>query len=397
MPKLTEMQCRKAKCETRTISKLGDGDGLYLWVYKTGIKVWHYRYKINGKQMGIHIGRYPDMSLAEARIEARDKRKLSFDGIDPAEDKRRKQLENKVSGMTFEDVAREWYGKLQPTWTMSHATDVLRRLQVNIFPTVGKRPIADIDGVEWLAAIAKIEQRGATDLARRVSSVGGQVFRYGIATGRCKFDVPSSIRGALAPHQRINQPCIPPRKLPTLMQAIMRYADDIGDHQTQLALLMLAHTFVRTNELINATWAEIDFERAVWEIPQERMKAGRGHIVPLSRQCIGYLTTLKELSRGSDLVFPGRGRLNPISSNTMIFALYRLGFKRQMTGHGFRALASTILNESGLFNSDWIERQLAHEEGNKVRGAYNRAQYLPDRTRMMQWWSDHLDQAALGS
>ncbi|HEX7635767.1 MAG TPA: site-specific integrase [Noviherbaspirillum sp.] len=219
-------------------------------------------------------------------------------------------------------------------------------------------------------------------------------FRYGIATGRCTRNLATDLRGALTPHVKQHQAAVRPEELPDLLRAIAKY-DEIGDKQTRLALQLLAQTFVRTNELIGAEWGEFDIENSLWIIPAGRMKMKTEHVVPLARQALAILDELKQISGGSRYVFPGRNRDKPISNNTMLFALYRMGYKGKMTGHGFRAVASTILNETG-FNPDVIERQLAHCERNEVRGAYNRAEYLAERKRMMQQWSDYLNAVAVG-
>lgn len=276
-----------------------------------------------------------------------------------------------------------------------HASDVKRRLENNIFPNIGKRPIDQIEAPELLQTIRKIEARGAYDLAHRVLQVCGQVFRYGIATGRCTRNLSTDLRGALTPHKKQHQAAVRPEELPELLRAIARY-DETGDKQTRLALQLLAQTFVRTNELIGAAWTEFDLNNALWIIPSGRMKMKAEHVVPLSRQVLAMLKELKEISSGSRFVFPGRNRDKPISNNTMLFALYRISYKGKMTGHGFRAVASTILNETG-FNPDVIERQLAHCERNEVRGAYNRAEYLPERKRMMQQWAEYLESAEAGA
>jgi integrase len=245
-----------------------------------------------------------------------------------------------------------------------------------------------------LQTVRKIEARGAYDLAHRVLQVCGQVFRYGIATGRCTRNLSTDLRGALTPHKKQHQAAVRPEELPELLRVIAKY-DETGDKQTRLALQLLTQTFVRTNELIGAEWAEFDLSNAFWIIPAGRMKMKAEHVVPLSKQAVFILTELKNISGSSRFVFPGRNRDKPISNNTMLFALYRLGYKGKMTGHGFRAVASTILNEAG-FNPDVIERQLAHCERNEVRGAYNRAEYLPERKRMMQYWAEYLESVEAG-
>ena len=387
---LTDAQCRNAQCEG-SIKKLSDGGGLYLWVYADGRRYWRLRFWQAGKEKSLSLGVYPTVSLKAARTKAQGMQKQLQADLDPAAERRHAKLAAKLATVnSFEATAREWYGKRARTWVQKHADDVLRRLELNIFPTLGRRPIGEIEPPELLAAVRKIEERGAHDLAHRVLGVCGQVFRYGVATGRCKRDVAADLRGALTPHVKQNQPAVRPEQLPALLQAIAGY-DQLGDRSTQLALELLALTFTRTNELIGAEWAEFDLPNAVWVIPAARMKMKNEHLVPLAPQAIAILAELKALCGGSRFVLPGRSRDKPISNNTLLFALYRLGYKGKMTGHGFRAVASTVLNESGLFSPDVIERQLAHTEKNEVRGAYNRALYLPQRREMMTWWADHLD------
>lgn len=391
---LSDAKCKNATCEGASIRKLADGGGLYLWVTADGAKRWRLRYWQAGKEKSLSLGTYPKASLKDAR-ERRDalQKQLSV-GLDPSAERKAKKLRQQLAAEnSFEAVAREWYGKRAHTWTQKHAGDVLRRLELNIFPAIGRRPVGEIEAPELLAAVRKIEDRGAHDLAHRVLGVCGQVFRYGIATGRCRRDVAADLRGALTPHVKRNQAAVRPEALPALIKAISSY-DRIGDRQTRLALQLLALTFTRTNELIGATWDEFDLPNAIWAIPAGRMKTKNEHLVPLAPQALAVLAELKNLSGGSRFVLPGRSRDKPISNNTILFALYRLGYKGKMTGHGFRAVASTVLNESGLFSPDVIERQLAHTERNEVRGAYNRAAYLPERRRMMAWFADHLDEAA---
>ena len=393
---LTDAKCRTSTSEGVGIRKLFDGDGLYLWVYADGRKYWRLRYRFDGKEKSLSLGVYPDVGLKEARTRRDVERKRLDNKLDPAverqAEKRRKRL---AAENSFEAVAREWFEKQVHTWVSHHAADVRRRLETNLFPFIGARPIAEIDAPELLDAVRKIEARGAHDLAHRVLQVSGQVFRYGIATGRCARNPVPDLRGALKPHVKKNQAAVRPEELPELLRKIATY-DQNGDRQTQLALQLLALTFVRTSELIGAQWTEFDVDAALWVIPAARMKMDAEHVVPLSRQAIVILDELRTLAGGSRFVFPGRNRDKSISNNTMLFALYRLGYKGKMTGHGFRAVASTILNEQG-WRPDVIERQLAHQERNEVRGAYNRAEYLPERTKMMQAWADYLEVIASGA
>lgn len=393
---LSAAQCKNATSNGAGVRKLHDGDGLYLWVYLDGRKYWRMRYWQAGKEKSLSVGVYPKVSLSDARKKRDDLRKQLQADLDPSAERKATNLRKKLANVnSFEAVAREWYSKQLHTWVEHHAVDVKHRLESNIFPTLGKRPIDQIDALELLEAIRKIEARGAYDLAHRVLQVCGQVFRYGIATGRCTRNLSTDLRGALTPHVKKHQSAVRPEELPDLLRAIAKY-DETGDKQTRLALQLLAQTFVRTNELIGAEWTEFDLDNALWIIPAGRMKMKTEHVVPLARQALAILAELKEISGGSRFVFPGRHRSKPISNNTMLFALYRLGYKGKMTGHGFRAVASTILNETG-FIPDVIERQLAHCERNEVRGAYNRAEYLTERKRMMQHWADYLEGLTAGA
>lgn len=393
---LSAAECKNANSNGVGVRKLPDGDGLYLWVYEDGRKYWRMRYWQTGKEKSLSMGVYPKVSLSDARRKRDALRQQLQADLDPSAERKATNLRKKLAAEnSFEAVAMEWYNKQLHTWVLHHASDVRHRLESNIFPTIGKRPIDQIEAPELLQTIRKIETRGAYDLAHRVLQVCGQVFRYGIATGRCTRNLSTDLRGALTPHIKQHQAAVRPEELPELMRAIAGY-DETGDKQTRLALQLLAQTFVRTNELIGSVWDEFDLNNAIWVIPAGRMKIKAEHIVPLSRQALAMLVELKEISSGSRFVFPGRNRDKPISNNTMLFALYRLGYKGKMTGHGFRAVASTILNETG-FNPDVIERQLAHCERNEVRGAYNRAEYLPERKRMMQHWADYLEGLVSGA
>ncbi len=387
---LTDPDIRNAKPKEKPY-KLADGGGLFLLVNASGSKYWRMKYRYAGKEKLLALGVYPDVTLKQARKKREDARRKLDENIDPGEQRKADAREKKLAAVnSFETVAREWYAKQLHTWVKTHSTDVLRRLEGNIFPAIGPRPIAKIDAPELLATVRKIEARGAYDLAHRVLAVCGQVFRYGIATGRCSRDISADLRGALTPHKAKHQAAVRPEELPELMRSIATYDETTGDTLTRLALQLLAETFVRTSELIGALWEEFDTEAALWVIPAGRMKMKTEHIVPLSKQALAILEQLRTIGGGSRFLFPGRNRDKPISNNTMLYALYRLGYKGKMTGHGFRAVASTTMNESGLFRPDVIERQLAHCERDEVRGAYNRAEYLPERRKLMQWWADHL-------
>ncbi len=394
---LTDVSCKNATAEGVKIRKLHDGQGLYLWVYEDGRKYWRLRYKIHDKEKSISLGVYPVVTLKQARQLAQAERAKLASNIDPSFDRQiNKQKSKEAAANSFEAVAREWYTKQTHTWVGSHAKDVMRRLEGNVLPYIGMYPISTIEAPQLLNMIRIIEQRGSYDLAHRVLGVCGQVFRYGVSTGRCSRDPTVDLRGALTPHKKKNQAAVKPEELPELLRAIGNY-ESIGGKQTRLALQLLALTFVRTNELIGALWEEFDLKNALWIVPATRMKMKNEHVIPLTQQALNILAELKTIAGDSRYVLPGRNPNKPISNNTMLFALYRLGYKGKMTGHGFRAVASTALNESGLFSPDAIERQLAHGEKNEVRGAYNRAEYLPERKRMMIWWSNHIEAIEKGA
>lgn len=392
---LTRKEIESAK-PAATTYRLWDSQGLYLEVSPAGGKWWRLKFRYGGKEKRMSLGTFRDVSSKAARRKRDDARALLDDGVDP--NAVRKEAKREVAGRaanSFEAVAREWYGKQSHVWVLHHASDVLRRLESNLFPEIGDKPIAEITAPTLLAAVRKIEHRGAHDLAHRVLQVASQVFRYGVATGRCDRDPAPDLRGALTPHKGKHQAAVTPEELPALLRAIDGYGE-VGDKLTGYALRLLVLTFVRTNELIGAEWSELDLDSAVWIIPASRMKMKTEHVVPMSRQSIEAMRGVRAIGGGSRYVFPGRNPDKPISNNTMLFALYRLGYKGRMTGYGFRAVASTILNEAG-FREDVIERQLAHCERDEIRGAYNRVEYLPERRKMMQQWADMLDALAQGA
>jgi len=395
---ITATAIRNAKPKNH-VQRLWAGLGLYLEIAPSGGKWWRFKYRYEGKEKRLSLGVYPDVSLADARERRDAVRKVLAAGIDPSAQRKAEKNEaaNRANN-SFESIAREWYGKRTKVWTERHADDVRRRLEANLFPEIGSRPVGDIEPPELLAAVRKVEARGSHDLAHRMLGIAGQVFRYAVASGRCRRDPSHDLRGALTPHKPRHQAAIRLEELPELLRAIDRYPE-IGELQTALGLRLLCLTFVRTIELIGATWSEfsgLDGDAPVWEIPATRMKTKQEHIVPLSRQASAILRELRRIAGDSRFVMPGRNPDKPISNNTLLFALYRLGYKGRMTGHGFRAVASSALNESG-WRSDVIERQLAHKEPNKVRAAYNRTEYLAERRKMMQSWADMVDAFAKGA
>lgn len=384
-----------------------DADGMYLEVTPAGGRWWRLAYRYEGKRKLLSLGTYPEVTLANARTRRHDARELLAAGTDPSANRKAlKRAVRTAAANSFEAIAREWHGKRVATWAPTHAADVMRRLEANLFPEIGGKPIKDINAQTVLAAARKVESRGAHDLSHRMVGVASQVFRYAVSTGACDSDPCRDLRGALTPNSARKQAAVKLEEFPALLRAMEGYAE-IGDQQTALALRLLCLTFVRTNELIGAERTEfkgLDGDAPLWEIPAERMKLtvkdkdddNNAHFVPLSRQAVAVIKELMGLSSGSRFLLPGRNPDKPISNNTLLFALYRLGYKGKMTGHGFRAIASSALNEAG-FRPDVIERQLAHREYNKVRRVYNRAEYLPERRTMMQQWADIVDSQARGS
>jgi integrase len=377
--------------------KLFDGGGLFLLIQPSGSKWWRFKYRFHGKEKLLSLGVYPEITLALAR-ERRDKaRELVAQGIDPSvERKVTKAVEGESGDNTFEAVAREWIEKNAPSWTPGNKLKIERLLKNNIFPWFKNRPINTITAPELLKCLRRIEVRKAYETAHRALQNCGAVLRFAVAAGKAERDFSADLRGALVPADRKHHASITdPAEVGVLMQAIAGYK---GSYVTCCALKLAPLTFVRPGELRKAEWKEIDFEAAEWRLASGRMKARQKHIVPLSKQALTILAELKPLT-GANVndryLFPGaRTKEKPMSENTINSALRLLGYdNKTMTGHGFRSMASTLLNENG-WNRDAIERQLAHGERNKVRGAYNYAEFLPERRKMMQWWADYLDQAA---
>lgn len=385
---LTDTQIRKAKQDDKP-RKLTDGRGLYLLLTPQGGRWWRFKYRFAGKEKLLSLGVYPDVPLKTAREKAEDARRLVAAGTNPSAARQAEKREvREAFASDFESVAREWLENIKPQWAPQHHADTLKRFEVHIFPKIGRRPVRAITAPELLLALRAIEARGTIELAHKVARACGQVFRFALASGRCERNPAADLRGALKAKPKAKpMAALSAADLPELLRGIDTYD---GEPQTRLALRLLALTFVRTNELRGAKWEEVELDKAEWTIPAERMKTHVPHHVPLARQAVEVLRELKTLNGHRELVFPGRWPTQPMSKNTILFALYRLGYHSRMTGHGFRAVASTLLNELG-YRPDVIERQLAHAEKNAVRAAYHRSQYLEERKSMMQQWADHLD------
>lgn len=367
---LTDTACRNAKPGPKP-RKMADAGNLYLLVQPTGSRLWRWNYRFDGKQKTMAFGKYPEVSLSEARTRRDEARMLLASGLDPADPK-------PVDAVNFEEVAREWIAS-RIDWSPGHLARVLSRIEEDLIPQFGHIAVSQLDAPTILAALRKIEGRGAFEVAKRLRQTVGQIMRYAIATGRASRDPAADLRGAMKPSPRVrHMAALREGDLGEFMQKLDAYQ---GDTRTRLAIELVMRTFVRTGELRGARWSEIDGD--LWRIPAERMKMGKEHVVPLPSQCLAILDQLRALG---DPEFVCR-----MSENTMIYGMYRMGYHSRATVHGFRSTASTILNESGLWSPDAIERQLAHVPGNVVRSAYNAAQYLPERRKMMAWWNDFLD------
>ncbi len=401
--KLTATQISKAKPKVKP-SKLSDGHGLFLYVAPTGGKLWRWSYRFNGAMKLMSFGPYPEITLERARELHMSARRTLLTGIDPMVQKKEEKLQKRAEQEptlqaavnTFREVEAKWHEKWRAGKTKRHAEQVQNRIDTDILSKLGDRPIADIEPMEIVEVAKAIEERGCGDLAHRSIGTMGQIFRFAVANGFAKrnpvSDVkPRDILKEVAEHNfaRIDQ-----KELPDLMRGIEFY---YGTAITRFALKLIAYTFVRTSELIEAPWSEFDLDNARWVIPAERMKVPTPHIVPLAHQAVECLRTLHGFSSDTPWLFPGeRDRRQTMSNNTILKALERLGFKGEMTGHGFRGLASTILHEQG-YKHEHIELQLAHMKRDKVDAAYNYAKYMPARTKMMQEWADFLDQQRLGT
>ncbi len=385
---LTDTAIRNAKAKDKPY-KISDAQGMHLLIKPNGGKYWRLKYRIAGREKILALGVYPETTLAEAREKKTQARKLLATNIDPSQSKKEEKLQTLLKNENnFEAVAREWHENQTHVWTNRHAYYVMRRLETDIFPCLSVRPIADITAPELLTTIRLIEKRGATDLAHRALQTCGQIFRYAIVTSRAERDVSADLRGALKAKKVTNHAYLKESDIPKFLAKLDDYQ---GEELTQQAIRLLLLTFVRTGELRGAQWEEFSFSAKEWRIPAERMKMRQLHIVPLSSQAIEILEKIQALNLTSPYVFPGsRNYTKCMSENTILYALYRMGYHGRATGHGFRATASTILNEKS-FRSDVIERQLAHGERNSVRASYNHAEYLSERRQMMQFWADYLD------
>lgn len=394
MPKvsapLTDLFVKNVK-PTDKPKKYFDGGGLHLLVDVNGSKYWRMSYTFGGKFKTIAFGIYPEKTLADARKEREAAKVLLAADKDPMQER---QVEKRLSRYrienSFEAMAKEW--KDHQTWMERHKIRTWQSFNNDILPAIGQRPITEITPPEVLALLRKIESRGVHDLAHRSLQRITAVFRYAIQTGRATYNPGQDMKGALKGWKKVARPAIMKDDLPEFLSRLQK---DSSYEMTKLGIMLVIFTWLRSAELRGGLWSEIDFVKREWVIPAARMKMKDrdDHLVPLSKQAVAVLEKLKVLAGKSSFIFPGRN--NPervMSENTMTFALYGMGYRNKATVHGFRATASTIINETGLFNPDAIERQLAHTERDLIRAAYHRAEYLEERRRMMEWWGDYVEQ-----
>lgn len=388
---LTDTGIRKAKAKASAY-RISGGGGLYIWITPAGGKLWRWKYRFEGREKLMTFGAYPDVPLSLARERHGEARKVLAQGVDPMAQRKAEKAEMENS---FQAISLRWLEHWRHGKSPRHAAYVQRRIEMDILPSLGVRPIAEIEAPELVTMVKAIEKRGARDIAKRALETTGQVFRYAIAHGYAKRNPASEIRPSdiLQTARKVNYARVDSRELPDLLRSIEVYR---GTPVTRLAIKLMALTFVRTSELIEARWSEFDLDATRWDIPAERMKMRTPHIVPLANQTLEVLEMLRTLTRESEWLFPGdRNPKRPMSNNTILKALERMGYKGRMTGHGFRGIASTILHEQG-YNHEHIELQLAHAPRNAVSAAYNHALYLEPRARMMQDWADFLEHTQRG-
>ncbi len=384
---LTELTIKNLKPRSKPY-RISDGGGLSLEVSISGGKLWRYRYKHLGKEQLFSLGKYPAISLAKARKlrdEAREKQEA---GKHLTREKNAEKLRRAYEGAnTFEKIARLWHGTKQEGLDKKYKTQCLARLEQHVFPMIGDLPVTEITIPDVVRAVEKIAKSGRLETAKRIKQMIARIFRFAAQRGLCTYNPAADLRDVLPSPVKKHYNCIHVNEFPELLQAIKARDNDMSKQAMQL----IALTFVRTGELIGARWEEIDWDKGEWHIPKERMKKRRPHVVPLSKQAIFLLTELHKKTGDTPHVFySSASKARHISNGTILMALRRMGYEGKMTGHGFRALASTILNEKG-YPPDVIERQLAHEDDDKVRAAYNRAEYLPERKKMMQDYANILD------
>lgn len=384
---LTDIQIRKANPKEKPYT-LNDGNGLSLLIEPNGSKGWRFRYRFAGKPKMISLGVYGQVTLAEARKKRDEAKKQLAENINPSDARKSEKIALRyATENTFYAVAMEWHSSKCSTWSDGYASEILRCFENDIFPYIGKRLIDQIAPLELLAVLQKIEKRGALEQANKIRRRCGEVFRYAVITGRVKYNPAPDLAGAMNKPETKHFPFLREDEIPDFVKALNNYQ---GSKITKYATQLLMLTGVRTVELRLAEWSEFDFDNDIWEIPKERMKKRRPHLVPLSPQVIAILNELKVITGYYPLLFPGRNDVRkPISEASINKVIEKIGYKGRLTGHGFRHMMSTILHEKG-FDSAWIELQLAHVDKNSIRGTYNHALYLENRKNMLKWYSSNI-------
>ena len=368
--------------------KLSDGGGLYLLVNSNGSRYWRLKYRIAGKEKLLALGVYPDITLAEARQKRADAKKILAAGGDPGQEKQEeKQAKEQAVANSFERLAMEWHTHKSTSWSEGYAEHLLMYLKKDIFPFIGQKAITDISQVEMLNVLRKMEQRGVLDKLKKTRQACRQIFTYAIITGRAEHNPVSDLAGALKSPKQQHYPHLLVDQIPDFLRALSEYS---GSTITRNATRLLMLTGLRTIELRASEWVDIDFDKGVWNIPAERMKMRRPHLVPISTQIRELLEEIHQLTGRGKYVFPGRNDAGkPMSEASINQVIKRIGYDGKATGHGFRHTMSTILHEQG-YNTAWIETQLAHVDKNSIRGTYNHAQYLDGRREMLQWYADYM-------
>jgi integrase len=397
---LTDIQVKTAKPKEKDY-KLTDGDGMFLLIATSGGKRWRFKYRFGGKEKQLALGTYPDISLQEARKKRHEARNLLAHGIDPGAEKKAMKESRAVQTFivenSFESVAREWHAKFSGQWTPGHAATIMDRLSRDVFPWLGTKPVSEVRPLDLLAVLRRVEGRGALETAHRIRTICGQVLRYATATGRAERDFAADLRGALPPvREKHHAALTDPKEVAELLRAIEGFQ---GTFHVKCALKLAPMLFVRPGELRQMEWSELDLDGAQWNIPAEKMKMKIAHIVPLSKQAVAILQELQPLTGYGRYVFPcHRSPLRPMTNNAVNAALRRMGYTSdEMTGHGFRAMARTILDEVLQVRPDYIEHQLAHAVKDPNGRAYNRTAHLVERQKMMQLWADYLDGLRVGA
>ncbi len=392
---LTTKEISSTKATDKPIA-LYDGGGLLIIINPNNSRWWRLRYRFNGKQKTLSLGVYPEVGLKEAREKREAHKALLAKGINPSDQRKEVKYQKSVaSDNTFKTVALAWWNEWKGNKSPSTINTILQRIEQNVFPAIGDKLLTELTAKHFMMMAKGIEARGLSETPKRSLQTCGQVMRFAVAHGLVERNPVADVKPSdvLKPHKRRHQTRLDAKDVPELLRDIDGY---IGSLYTRLAMQLMALTFVRTKELIQAKWEEIEFPNKLWRIPAVRMKMKTPHLVPLSWQAIEILEKLKTLSGGGIYIFPGEQRAKTMSNNTILYALYRMGYRSRMTGHGFRSIASTMLHEM-QFPHEHIELQLAHQERDEVSASYNGAQHLQPRTAMMQVWADHLDSLRAGA